>query len=111
MKDNAVMMEYHQALLMSQANHLDSKLIKATQIQDKIKIIENNPDYISEKDIDVELKKTEEQISAALKIASEINEIKLQPNYLDRNQVQILQEQVTVYLKTKFMYVTYSICF
>lgn len=88
------MLEYHQLLVMSQANHLDSKLKRANQIQDKIKVIENNPEYISEENINVELKKTEEQISAALTVALKINEIKVQPNYLDGNQVILLHEQV-----------------
>jgi len=90
------MLEYHHLLVMSQANHLDSKLKRANQIQDKIKVIENNPEYISEENINVELKKTEEQISAALAVALKINEIKVQPNYLDGNQVLLLHEQVII---------------
>ena len=97
-------MEYHRALMMTQVNHLDSKLKRSSQIQEKIKIIENNPAYLSKKDIDTELKKTEDQISEALKIASQINEIKLQPNYLDRDQVQILQEQVPIHIEYGYLF-------
>jgi len=88
---------------MTQVNHLDSKLKRATEIQDKIRIIENNPACLTNRNIKAIIKKTEEQISAALKIASKIDEIKLKPDYLDRYQIQILQEQVSV-LTVKFGY-------
>ncbi len=90
------MLDYHRAIVMTQVNHLNSTLKMATQIHDKIRIIENNPAHLTKKDIDTVLKNTEEQISAALKIASKINEILQLPDYLDRNQIQILQEQVSM---------------
>jgi small-conductance mechanosensitive channel len=75
---------------------IESKLEQSKEIQEKITNLEKSKTFLSEKEIDDELKKTEKLEQQLSRVSQEIMTLKKDKSYLDLNQIQSLEDQVSL---------------
>ena len=75
---------------------IESKLNQSKEIQEKINNLEKSKTFLSEKEIDDELKKTEKLEQQLSRVSQEIMTLKKDKSYLDLNQIQSLEDQVSL---------------
>ena len=73
---------------------IESKLNRSKEIQARISNLENSEIFLTEKEIDDELKQSEELVQQVSRVYEEISALKKEKSYLNLSQIQSLQEQV-----------------
>ncbi len=73
---------------------MESKLTRSKEIQERITNLENSEIFLTEKEIDDELKQSEELVQQVSRVSEEISALKKDISYLNLSQIQSLQEQV-----------------
>jgi hypothetical protein len=86
--------EYQQAILKVNLSIIESKLNRSKEIQARISNLENSEIFLTEKEIDDELKQSEELVQQVSRVSEEISALKKDISYLNLSQIQSLQEQV-----------------
>jgi len=86
--------EYQQAILKVNFSIIESKLNRSKEIQARISNLENSEIFLTEKEIDDELKQSEELVQQVSRVSEEISALKKEKSYLNLSQIQSLQEQV-----------------
>ena len=86
--------EYQQAILKVNLSIIESKLNRSKEIQARIFNLENSEIFLTEKEIDDELKQSEELVQQVSRVSEDISAWKKDKSYLNLSQIQSLQEQV-----------------
>jgi hypothetical protein len=86
--------EYQQAILKVNLSIIESKLNRSKEIQARISNLENSEIFLTEKEIDDELKQSEQLVQQVSRVSEEISALKKEKSYLNLSQIQSLQEQV-----------------
>jgi hypothetical protein len=92
--DTLQKVEYQQAILKVNFSIIESKLNRSKEIQARIFNLENSEIFLTEKEIDDELKQSEELVQQVSRVSEEISALKKDKSYLNLRQIQSLQEQV-----------------
>jgi hypothetical protein len=92
--DTLQKVEYHQAISKVNLMIMESKLTRSKEIQERITNLENSEIFLTEKEIDDELKQSEELVQQVSRVSEEISALKKDISYLNLSQIQSLQEQV-----------------
>ena len=92
--DTLQKVEYQQAILKVNFSIIESKLNRSKEIQARIFNLENSEIFLTEKEIDDELKQSEELVQQVSRVSEEISALKKDKSYLNLSQIQSLQEQV-----------------
>jgi hypothetical protein len=73
---------------------IELKLKRAKEIQERISNLEKSEIFLSEKEINNELKTSEQLVQQVSRVSEQISTLKKDKSYLDLNQIRSLQEQV-----------------
>jgi cupin superfamily acireductone dioxygenase involved in methionine salvage len=73
---------------------IELKLKQAKEIQERISNLEKSEIFLSEKEINNELKTSEQLVQQVSRVSEQISTLKKDKSYLDLNQIRSLQEQV-----------------
>jgi hypothetical protein len=73
---------------------MESKLTRSKEIQERITNLENSDIFLTEKEIDDELKQSEQLVQQVSRVSEEISALQKDKSYLNLSQIQSLQEQV-----------------
>jgi hypothetical protein len=92
--DTLQKVEYQQAILKVNFSIIESKLNRSKEIQARIFNLENSEIFLTEKEIDDELKQSEELVQQVSRVSEDISAWKKDKSYLNLSQIQSLQEQV-----------------
>ncbi len=92
--DTLQKVEYQQAILKVNFSIVETKLNRSKEIQARIFNLENSEIFLTEKEIDDELKQSEELVQQVSRVSEEISALKKDTSYLNLSQIQSLQEQV-----------------
>jgi hypothetical protein len=86
--DTLQKIEYHQAISNVNFLIMESQLKRSKDIQERISNLEKSELFLSETEIDNELKNSEQLCQQVLRVSEQIMTLKKDASFLDLNQIQ-----------------------